>query len=70
VPKFERDHRKEPTTWEKRRDGCDAFERRLGDRVQKACDESKSLDEFKHNLSVYDVELMEQRCLGKDGEEH
>lgn len=70
VPKFERDHRTEPTTWEKRRDRCDGFERRLGDRVQKARDESKSLDEFKHNLSVYGVELMEQRRMGKDGEEH
>ena len=69
VPKFERDHRKEPTTWEKRRDGCDAFKRRLGDRVQKARDESKSLDEFKYNLSVYGVELMEQRRMSKDGKE-
>lgn len=70
TPKFACDHKKEPTTWEKRRDTCDAFERRLGDRVQKARDESKSLDEFKHNLSVYGVELMEQKRMGKDGKEH
>ncbi|WP_085831142.1 relaxase/mobilization nuclease domain-containing protein [Collinsella vaginalis] len=70
TPKFEREKHKEGTTWTKRRESCDAFEQRLGDRVQRARDESKSLDEFKHNLSVYGVELMEQKRMGKDGKEH
>lgn len=70
TPKFEREKHKEGTTWTKRRESCDAFEQRLGDRVQRARDESKSLDEFKHNLGVYGVELMEQKRKGKDGEEH
>ena len=38
--------------------------------MQRARDESKSLDEFKHNLGVYGVELMEQKRKGRDGEEH
>lgn len=70
TPKFERDRLKKGTTWERRREECDAFEQRLGDRVQRARDESKSLDEFKHNLGVYGVELMEQKRKGRDGEEH
>ena len=70
TPKFEREKHKEGTIWTKRRESCDAFEQRLGDRVQRARDESKSLDEFKHNLGVYGVELMEQKRKGKDGEEH
>lgn len=70
TPKFERDRLKKGTAWERRREECDAFEQRLGDRVQRARDESKSLDEFKHNLGIYGVELMEQKRKGRDGEEH
>lgn len=40
------DKHPEGTTWEKRREECDAFEQRLGDKVQHARDTSENLDEF------------------------
>ena len=70
TPKFECKKRKEGTTWTKHRESCDVFEQRLSDRVQRARDESETLDEFKCNLGVYGVKLMEQTRKGKDGEEH
>lgn len=70
TPKFERDRLKEGTTWDERRKECTSFEQRLGDKVQRARDSSKTLDEFKQHLHWAGVELMEQKRKGKDGEEH
>lgn len=68
TPKFYKDKHPEGTTWEKRRDECDAFEQRLGDRVARARDESDNIDEFKSNLETYGVELSEKVKVDDDGE--
>lgn len=70
TPKFEREKHKKGTTWDERRKECTSFEQRLGDKVQRARDSSKTLDEFKKHLHWAGVELMEQKRKGKDGEEH
>ena len=70
TPKFERDRLKAGTTWDERRKECTSFEQRLGDKVQRARDSSKTLDEFEQHLHWAGVELMEQKRKGKDGEEH
>lgn len=70
TPKFERERIKEGTTWDERRKECTSFEQRLGDKVQRARDSSKTLDEFKQHLHWAGVELMEQKRKSKDGEEH
>lgn len=65
-PKFERDMHPKKTSWE----DCDVFEQRLGDRVQRARDSSKNLDEFKKHLKRGGVELREKVKVDDDGVEH
>ena len=70
TPKFYKDKHPEGTTWEKRREECDAFERTLGDKVQHARDTSENLDEFKEHLKWSHVELRQKVKVDDDGVEH
>ena len=70
TPKFYKDKHPEGTTWEKRREECDVFEQRLGDKVQHARDTSENLDEFKEHLKWSHVELREKVKVDDDGVEH
>lgn len=70
TPKFYKDKHPEGTTWEKRREECDAFERMLGDKVQYARDTSENLDEFKEHLKWSHVELRQKVKVDDDGVEH